>query len=1084
MAIDDVPEIDEWLLEPPDARLPPPPVVTQAAELPISALTWENAERLFVRLLQETQGPIQFAKRFGTQGQRQGGIDAYARFSLHAPSPEGRIYLALQSRRVKKLTPTGITSAVDEFLAGEWASRTTKFFFATSFDLRERSLDAAVRRAADKLAEHGIEFVPWGAQEVADLLRSLPETVEDFFGPPWVVVFCRRGQVRVRAPDPLPLPGSRRRRLWRRAHGHGPLGLALHLKGGQFPLVREVDAIELGVKPAIGTYEVGGAARALPPYVTRDGDKNLEDFIRAGGLTIVRGRRAVGKTRTAIEVLRRVYPSHRLVVPRDGRALRELVVTGLGEDAVVWLDGLDNYLSEDGLDLALVQYLHPTPIVATMADDEFSKREHNRQLPPHHAVGVAQNISESERKGLSRRASDDWRIHQAMGGPEGFGEYLAAGHALLRQWTIGDGPLFEVGQALISAAVDCRRAGCDEPVPAEVLARLYQHYLPASLRDRADLPSVEDGLRWASQCQLGASSCLKPLIGKTYRAADYLLDAALEGAGPLSDPPALVVWSDVLDLIPATDAVVVGFHALLFGELNIAENAFHVGTDSDDVDAMMGCGMLAVLRNDTDTAVNWFSLAAELSHPDAMANLAVLAEERGDQEAASKWHERAATTGRLESMVEYALLLYDSGTYDAVEDWFERIAAIGGGAAIHDLGVRFAERGDLKQAEMCLHRALIDLGQPETMYSLGLVSKTSGDTDKATEWFQRAAESGHIRAMYNLAVLLRQRDEVVLALEWYRKAAEGGLPEAMYALGYLWHERGDQNQAETWRMRAAKAGHGPSAFDIGADCMARGDVEEAVSWWRQAAHFGNAGAMYRLGQLDHEQDDEAGAQDWWQRAARAGHVEAMTIVGGRLYLDGDAKYAEMWLERAAEYGHADAAFALGEIRHTNSPEQAVPWYTRAAKMGHHEAILRLSSILTAEGNEELARPWLHAAAELGDTISMADYGILRWQDGDLTEAIRWLRQAAKQDNVDAMTRLGIILNEQQRAKESEYWWRRAAAIGDPLGQYLLGSYLRQTGQPSEAEPLLRQAAEAGLSFAISELADLRQQHDETGLSEE
>ncbi|MDT7806093.1 MAG: hypothetical protein QOI78_9526 [Actinomycetota bacterium] len=35
---------------------------------------------------------------------------------------------------------------------------------------------------------------------------------------------------------------------------------------------------------------------------------------------------------------------------------------------------------------------------------------------------------------------------------------------MMQRWSVGDSPLFHVGQAVISAAVDCRRAAYPEPL--------------------------------------------------------------------------------------------------------------------------------------------------------------------------------------------------------------------------------------------------------------------------------------------------------------------------------------------------------------------------------------------------------------------------------------------------------------------------------------------------------------------------------------------------------------------------------------------------------------------------------------------
>jgi len=180
----------------PEGAWPAPPIDTRPALLPTGELTWENAERLFTRLL-ETQAHVEHATLYGVSGQKQAGIDVYARTipTLEASQTPGKSYVALQSRRVRKLTATSIAEAVTDFLDGEWADRCSAFYYATSMSLRDTKLDAAVRAARERLAGKGIEFVPWGAERLAELLRDQPRLVDDFFGRAWATEFCGEEQV-------------------------------------------------------------------------------------------------------------------------------------------------------------------------------------------------------------------------------------------------------------------------------------------------------------------------------------------------------------------------------------------------------------------------------------------------------------------------------------------------------------------------------------------------------------------------------------------------------------------------------------------------------------------------------------------------------------------------------------------------------------------------------------------------------------------------------------------------------------------------------------------------------------------------
>ena len=175
----------------PTGPLPAPPIDTRSQILPVGQLGWADAEKLFLRLL-DTARPVQYAKLYGVPGQAQAGIDAYARLPLEVAedSRAGRDYITLQSRRVKSLTAARIKRAVDDLLSCEWADKTSEFYLATSFDLQDAKLDAAIRQQTERLARLKIAFIPWGVQEVSGLLKQHPRLVDDFFGRPWVERFC------------------------------------------------------------------------------------------------------------------------------------------------------------------------------------------------------------------------------------------------------------------------------------------------------------------------------------------------------------------------------------------------------------------------------------------------------------------------------------------------------------------------------------------------------------------------------------------------------------------------------------------------------------------------------------------------------------------------------------------------------------------------------------------------------------------------------------------------------------------------------------------------------------------------------
>lgn len=187
--------VESWLWTEPEDGVDALPVVTESETLPLDKLSFRDAERLFLRLL-ESEVDVTYAKSYGVVGQAQGGIDVYGRLRTPdpavgaQPSGSGRHYVALQSKRVKTVTPADISNAVTKFLDGQWSAQSKQFYYATTFDFRKRDLDKAVRDATDLLDDQGVEFIPWDGERVNELLRSQPRLVDRFFGRHWVQPFC------------------------------------------------------------------------------------------------------------------------------------------------------------------------------------------------------------------------------------------------------------------------------------------------------------------------------------------------------------------------------------------------------------------------------------------------------------------------------------------------------------------------------------------------------------------------------------------------------------------------------------------------------------------------------------------------------------------------------------------------------------------------------------------------------------------------------------------------------------------------------------------------------------------------------
>ena len=181
-----------WLEEAPSATsLVSPPVNTRKQDLPFHELLWEDFEKLCVRLV-KLEANVEHCQLYGVRGQRQEGIDLYAR------KKDSDKYWAYQCKREKSFDPTKIEAAVTKFLEGEWVDKTEIFVLCTTESLVRTERAEKLEEQKDLLQKKGIVFISWDCNTLSERLKKLPELVEDFFGPVWTESFC--GQTRRRHP--------------------------------------------------------------------------------------------------------------------------------------------------------------------------------------------------------------------------------------------------------------------------------------------------------------------------------------------------------------------------------------------------------------------------------------------------------------------------------------------------------------------------------------------------------------------------------------------------------------------------------------------------------------------------------------------------------------------------------------------------------------------------------------------------------------------------------------------------------------------------------------------------------------------
>src|SRR5258708_29625879 len=125
-----------WLHAEPEGKAPKPPVQTRADLLPFGDLTWENFERLCLRL-SERGAKVEAAWSYGKSGHAQQGIDVLVR------RPDGAFHV-WQSKRYKSITKAGIKAAVRYFLERKWGQQAARFVLAVACEFSSPAIVEAI----------------------------------------------------------------------------------------------------------------------------------------------------------------------------------------------------------------------------------------------------------------------------------------------------------------------------------------------------------------------------------------------------------------------------------------------------------------------------------------------------------------------------------------------------------------------------------------------------------------------------------------------------------------------------------------------------------------------------------------------------------------------------------------------------------------------------------------------------------------------------------------------------------------------------------------------------------------------------
>jgi TPR repeat protein len=164
-------------------------------------------------------------------------------------------------------------------------------------------------------------------------------------------------------------------------------------------------------------------------------------------------------------------------------------------------------------------------------------------------------------------------------------------------------------------------------------------------------------------------------------------------------------------------------------------------------------------------------------------------------------------------------------------------------------------------------------------YSLGINYWEENQYEKSIPLFNKAAESGNIKAMKKLADIYYLGEcnmprNSSIAITWYKKLAEMDDVQACCSLGNIYKESA-RGQAKKYFLKAAQQNNVYAQEQLGEIYSTEGNDAEAILWLEKASNKGSGYASYRLGHIYVKQSDYRKARDWLQKSARAGYSSAL-----------------------------------------------------------------------------------------------------------------------------------------------------------------------------------------------------------------
>ncbi|MCK8438010.1 tetratricopeptide repeat protein [Streptomyces sp. D2-8] len=401
---------------------------------------------------------------------------------------------------------------------------------------------------------------------------------------------------------------------------------------------------------------------------------------------------------------------------------------------------------------------------------------------------------------------------------------------------------------------------------------------------------------------------------------------------------------------------------VLRGRLNRALTLYQQAADTGNSFALRLAANRLVSLGHLDEALDWYDRCGD---PTALHIAAYRLGQQGRWPEALTWYQRAAEAGSKKSLRSAANQLAEAGRLDEALNWFERAAATNKVAALRDGADALAETDRIDEALQWYRRAH-QAGDPSALRVAANYLAGRGRLEEAQDWYEEAVatgdESAPLEAAHRLGVRseiwgapeqlsktpkarfwlsliaarkLSSQDHIEESLDFYEQAAELGHLHALTEAAQMLAKSGRVDEALGWYERAARAGSLMALRSAGHVLAEANRLPEGLDWFERASRSGDTGAA----QAAANELASAGEMDealyWYERAASAGDDESLCTAGLRLARAGRLNEAEEWIERALNKSHVHVLASVSEeFLHRGRIDQALRWFRRSAMAGN------------------------------------------------------------------------------------------------------------------------------------------------------